>query len=421
MVTAIADNQFPGNTNPFTYAQQSQNFTYTSTRRLASAKGYYGTLGWTYDANGNRATETTNGVTSTYAYPAGSNRLTSVTPSGGSARSLTYDAAGNFATDSRTGSLGMTYQFDPEGRLSKVYQTNATANGATYLYDANSRLSQRIVTQTVAPTSTTTVYVHDLNDHIIAELNAAGQTQREYIWLNDMPIAVVDGVATGSPVIYFVHVDHLMRPARMTAANTNWVWDVIYAPFGAVSYIWTNPETLDMRFPGQWFQLESGLAYNWHRHYDATLGRYVQPDPLLKDAGKMTLAGLPDDGASASSSFAGRLAAEIASSISQTNLGIEVGSAMPTALFADGPRLYSYANVNPLARIDWQGLDPITGFTKHGINQMINRGISPAAICDAVNNPIKVQIRENGTIRYYGSSAVIVLNPLGQVVTGWGQ
>ena len=36
----------------------------------------------------------------------------------------------------------------------------------------------------------------------------------------------------------------------------------------------------DNRFPGQWYQLESGLHYNWHRHYDPTLGRYTQPDPL---------------------------------------------------------------------------------------------------------------------------------------------
>ncbi|MEJ2625075.1 MAG: RHS repeat-associated core domain-containing protein [Pseudolabrys sp.] len=35
-----------------------------------------------------------------------------------------------------------------------------------------------------------------------------------------------------------------------------------------------------MRFPGQYFQLESGLAYNRYRHYDPTLGRYTQPDPL---------------------------------------------------------------------------------------------------------------------------------------------
>jgi RHS repeat-associated protein len=50
-------------------------------------------------------------------------------------------------------------------------------------------------------------------------------------------------------------------------------------PFGEVSAI-TGAASLDYRWPGQWFQLESGLAYNWHRHYDATLGRYTQPDPL---------------------------------------------------------------------------------------------------------------------------------------------
>jgi hypothetical protein len=91
------------------------------------------------------------------------------------------------------------------------------------------------VTQTVAPTSTTTVFVHDLDNHIIAELNASGQTLREYIWLGDMPVAVVDNVASGrrssTPCKRTISFDHLMRPARMTAANASWVWDVIYSPF----------------------------------------------------------------------------------------------------------------------------------------------------------------------------------------------
>jgi RHS repeat-associated protein len=90
----------------------------------------------------------------------------------------------------------------------------------------------------------------------------------------------------------------------MTAANASWVWDVIYAPFGGVGYIWSNPATMNMRFPGQWFQLESGLAYNWYRHYDATLGRYVQPDPIG---------------------------------------------------FAGGTNLYGYAGGNPLANVDLSG------------------------------------------------------------------
>ena len=74
----------------------------------------------------------------------------------------------------------------------------------------------------------TTLYVHDINNHIIAETNTAGQTLREYIWLNDLPVAVVEGVNTASPTVYYVHSDHLSRPARMTAQNQSWAWDVIY-------------------------------------------------------------------------------------------------------------------------------------------------------------------------------------------------
>lgn len=255
----------------------SETLTYTPTSRLASAGGYYGTLSWTYDGNGNRLTETASGVTSSYAYPATSNRLASVTPSGGTARAFTYDASGDILTDTRAGALGMTFQYDVEGRLSKAYQTNASTNGGTYGYDAFGRLASRTVTS--GATTTTTLYVHDIDDHIIAETDTAGATRREYIWLGDLPVAVFDQVNTATPIIYFVHADHLGRPARMTDQAGALVWDVVYSPFGGVYAVSGGPQQ-DMRFPGQWFQLESGLAYNWHRHYDATLGRYIQPDPI---------------------------------------------------------------------------------------------------------------------------------------------
>ena len=35
-----------------------------------------------------------------------------------------------------------------------------------------------------------------------------------------------------------------------------------------------------LRFPGQWFQSESGLHQNWMRDYDPTTGRYLEADPL---------------------------------------------------------------------------------------------------------------------------------------------
>ena len=82
---SITDNQFPGNTPPFTYSAQSQSLTYTPTHRLASAVGYYGSYAWVYDPTGNRTSQTVNSVASTYAYPTTSNQLASVTPAGGSA------------------------------------------------------------------------------------------------------------------------------------------------------------------------------------------------------------------------------------------------------------------------------------------------------------------------------------------------
>ena len=169
---------------------------------------------------------------------------------------------------------------------------------------------------------------------MIAETDTTGATRREYIWMDDLPVAVVAGVNSANPTLYFVHADHLGRPARMTAQDQSWVWDVIYSPFGATSYIWTNPATLDLRFPGQWFQLESGLAYNWHRHYDPTIGRYLQPDPL----------GL-------------------------------------TALLSDGPSVYNYVGGNPLSRVDPYGLAFCTySISSHTLTCAPNAGGDPATL-----------------------------------------
>ncbi|WP_162150832.1 RHS repeat-associated core domain-containing protein [Methylosinus trichosporium] len=351
-IDSIVDNLFPGTTPPGDYSAQTQSFTYTPTRRLKTASGYYGALSWSYDANGNRTGQTLNGVTSPYAYPTTSNRLASVTPPGGTVRNFTYDAAGNVLTDSRAGALGMTFEYDVEGRLSKARQTNSPGIGGTYRYDARSRLVSRTVTQTAAPTTFTTLYVHDINDHIIAETDTSGVTQREYIWLDDIPLAVVSDVASGSPVIYYVHADHLGRPVRMTAQNKARVWDVIYSPFGETSYIRTIPGTIDLRFPGQWFQLESGLAYNWHRHYDATLGRYVQPDPLRVDERWATTSEVP-----LSKSFRFRKSA----------LGERLFKANTQLIthinYIDGPSIYNYARQMPIVSTDFTGLVAAAPYT----------------------------------------------------------
>jgi len=56
------------------------------------------------------------------------------------------------------------------------------------------------------------------------------------------------------------------------------VWTASYLPFGGVHV--TSGAPVEARFPGQWFQAESGLHQNWMRDYDPTTGRYLEPDPL---------------------------------------------------------------------------------------------------------------------------------------------
>jgi RHS repeat-associated protein len=36
----------------------------------------------------------------------------------------------------------------------------------------------------------------------------------------------------------------------------------------------------NLRFPGQYFDKETNLSYNYFRDYDSSIGRYIQPDPL---------------------------------------------------------------------------------------------------------------------------------------------
>jgi RHS repeat-associated protein len=69
---------------------------------------------------------------------------------------------------------------------------------------------------------------------------------------------------------------HAGSPTTNTARTK--VWTANTLPFGGVRT--TTGIPLTARFPGQWFQSESGLHQNWMRDYDPTIGRYLQADPL---------------------------------------------------------------------------------------------------------------------------------------------
>lgn len=64
-----------------------------------------------------------------------------------------------------------------------------------------------------------------------------------------------------------MHADHLNRPLKMTDGTEAVVWDAVYGPFGEVVSI-TGAAANNLRFPGQYFLIGSGLHSNWYRHYE---------------------------------------------------------------------------------------------------------------------------------------------------------
>jgi RHS repeat-associated protein len=56
-------------------------------------------------------------------------------------------------------------------------------------------------------------------------------------------------------------------------------WSADYKPFGEVN-ITTNDITNNLRFPGQYYDAETGLIYNYRRDYNPIIGRYIESDPI---------------------------------------------------------------------------------------------------------------------------------------------
>lgn len=258
-ITSIADVNVPAN---------SWTFGYDSRDRLTNASSTGVSQGFTYDANGNRLTQTGTAPWTLTISPT-SNRLTAT--SGTQVRSYSYDAAGNPAAYG-----GITFDYNNRNRLRSFTVGSVTSN---YLYNA---LGQRIHRNDGA--SGSVVYMYDEAGHLIGEYDGAGALIQETVWLGDIPVATIRPNG-GTVAIYYVHADHLGTPRTVTRPSDNAImWRWASDPFGAAGPN-ENPQgqgafVYNLRLPGQVYESRTGLNYNYFRDYDPQVGRYVESDPI---------------------------------------------------------------------------------------------------------------------------------------------
>ena len=257
-ITGITDTVTPANS--YTYG-------YSNLDRLTSAVKTGTTRGWTYDANGNRVSET-GASPSTYTISSANNRISSI--SGSVARTYTYNAVGSALTYSN-----ITATYNHHGRMTTLKKASTTA---TFVYNALDQLVKRS-----GGTPGTVLYVYDEAGHLLGEYNSTGGLVQETIWLGDTPVATL---RPGTPVgIFYVHTDHLNTPRKVTRPSDNkarWTWES--DPFGTATPN-ENPQSLgtfkyNLRFPGQIYDSHGGLMQNYFRDYDPAIGRYVESDPI---------------------------------------------------------------------------------------------------------------------------------------------
>lgn len=248
----------------------TEQYVYDALYRLTGVQDGAGATieGYAYNRTGDRLSKMQGGTTQSYGYasPLTSHWLLDV---GGNTRD--YDAVGNqiydlFNSQSRT--------YDERNRIVS-YRRRTPGLGASMAYDYNGR-GERVSKQgTVAGNSVSGHFVYDEGGQLLSDAGGGNTNPTDYVYADGRPIALVRGGA-----VYYVHSDHLGTPRAVTAAGSGtsiWSWGFAGNPFGEQGP--GGSVEMRLRFPGQYYDQESGLYYNYFRDYEPGTSRYVESDP----------------------------------------------------------------------------------------------------------------------------------------------
>jgi len=218
---------------------------------------------YTYDKVGNRLTATD--VMNEWVYN------TNNEMQDGDDVSFTYDENGNTISKLLSGNLVHTYGYDVDNRMTSVEDDQGAAV-ATYGYDPFGRRLWKDV-------GGVKTYFFYSDEGLAGEYDGAGVEIKTYSYLPDSTWSTDPLFMKMSITYYWYLNDHLGTPQMIVNNNGAAVWSAVYDAFGGANI---DVELLEnnLRFPGQYFDIESGLHYNWHRYYDPKIGRYLRIDPI---------------------------------------------------------------------------------------------------------------------------------------------
>jgi RHS repeat-associated protein len=331
-----------------------------------------------------------------------------------------------------------TYGYDQAGNLTSIARAaegKTTGIEDAYAYDGNGlRASQTI-------SGSKTFMTWNLAEAGPAQLLSDGANSYVY-----GPEGVpVEQISSSQGKALFLHHDQQGSTRLVTGLTGAVEGKCSYTAYGTPTC--EGSATAPLGYDGQYTSSETGLIYLRAREYDPATAQFMSVDPAV-EATRTPYNYAADDPLNESDplglSVCGSipLVSEACEFLNESGISNTAAGALSFLTFGVstevGGELFGFsascANFGETGTFlgaaigFFDGEDEaelgaeITGFTSHGLAQAIGRegvGVSDQAMLDAVRDPERIVEQANGTTRYVGKDATVVLNSEKHVVTAW--